>query len=102
MSRRLVFERITDSACSAIGTHPDFVTVTIKDVVPDNYMRGRIHRIPANAPDQPDNIVSYYLRAVDNRDQKIANTFLSKNFEIVYPRYIKFKTLVDFFYYIQN
>jgi len=102
LSRQLVSERITDAACSAIGAHPDFVTETIKEVNPDNYMRGRIHRISAKAPDQPDDIVSAYLKAMNERDLKTARLFLSKNFEMVCPGKIKFKTLVEFFEYAQN
>lgn len=40
-TRRLVCERITDAACSAIGASPEFVIVTVKEVAPENYMRGR-------------------------------------------------------------
>ena len=31
-TRRLVSERITDAACSAIGASPEFVIVTVKEV----------------------------------------------------------------------
>ena len=49
-TRRLVSERITDAACSAIGAPPEFVIVTVKEVAQENYMRGREQRIPAPAP----------------------------------------------------
>ena len=102
LNRRLVSERITDAACSVIGAHPDLVTVTIKEVDPDNYMRGRLHKTPAKPPDQPDDIVSTYLRAMDDRDLKTAICFLSKNFEMVCPGNIKFKSLVEFVEWAQN
>ena len=51
LSRRLVSERITDATCSAIGAGPDFVTVTIKEVDPDNYIRGRVNKPATKAPD---------------------------------------------------
>ena len=56
-TRRLVCERITDAACSAIGASPEFVIVTVKEVAPENYMRGRSPKKPAAAPRQPDQIV---------------------------------------------
>ena len=48
-TRRIIAERITDAACSAIGAAPEFVTVTINEVAADNYMRGRTGRTPATA-----------------------------------------------------
>ena len=65
-TRRLVSERITDAACSAIGASPEFVTVTIKEVAQENYMRGRSQKIPAPAPIQPDEIVRQFLSSMQN------------------------------------
>jgi len=102
LTRQLISERITDAACSVIGAGPDFVIVTIKEVDPDNYMRGRVHKSPAKAPDQPDDIVSAYLRAMNERDLKTASCFLSNNFKMICPGNIKFKTLVEFVEWAQN
>ena len=52
-TRKILAERITDAACSAIGAAPEFVTVTISEVDSDNYMRGRTQRTPSVAPMQP-------------------------------------------------
>ena len=80
LTRRLVSERLTDAACSAIGADANFVTVTIKEVAPENYMRGRIQRAPAEAPLQPDKIVHLYLQAMEARDLGAAVEFLGDTF----------------------
>lgn len=50
-TRQTLAERITDAACSATGAHPDFVVVTINELDSTNYMRGRVRRKPAPAPE---------------------------------------------------
>jgi phenylpyruvate tautomerase PptA (4-oxalocrotonate tautomerase family) len=102
LSRRLVSERITDAACSAIGAGPDFVTVTIKEVDPDNYMCGRVNQPAAKALDQADDIVSAYLTSLGEGDLKTASRFLSNDFEMICPGSIKFKTLEEFIEWTQN
>ena len=77
LTRRLVSERLTDAACSAIGAEANFVTVTIKEVAPENYMRGRIPRTPASCPRQPDQIVHLYLQAMEASDLDAATGFLA-------------------------
>ena len=101
LTRRLVSERLADAACSAIGADADFVTVTIKEVAPDNYMRGRIPRTPASAPQQADQIVHLYLQAMEARDLDPAAGFLSDTFEITCPGNRRFKTLAEFTAWVQ-
>ena len=96
LTRRLVSERLTDAACSAIGADANFVTVTIKEVAPENYMRGRIPRMPAKAPLQPDQIVHLYLQAMEVRDLGAATGFLGDMFEIICPGNRRFSTLAEF------
>ncbi|MBT4234924.1 MAG: DUF4440 domain-containing protein [Marinovum sp.] len=95
-TRRLLSERLTDAACSAIGADQNLVTITIKEVAPDNYMRGRQQRTPASAPEQPEQIVHRYLKAMEARDLEAAAIFLSDMFEVICPGNKRFKTLAEF------
>ena len=97
-TRRLVSERITDAACSAIGASPEFVTVTIKEVARENYMRGRSQKVPAPAPIQPDEIVRQFLSSMQNRKLDDAQKWLADGAEMVFPggkRFTALKEVVD-------
>ena len=77
-TRRLVCERITDAACSAIGASPEFVIVTVKEVAPENYMCGRSPKKPAAAPRQPDQIVRAFLAArLTDDPMRVCNNVVS-------------------------
>ena len=78
-TRQLLAERVTDAASSTIGAHPDQVIVTIKEVPATNYMRGRVTRMPAAAPKQPDILVREYLNAMEQRDLELAKQYLDKD-----------------------
>ena len=69
-TRALLLERLTDAACSTTGAAPDFVTATITELETDNYMRGRSKKTPAQAPNQPNEIIRKFLSALENRDLK--------------------------------
>ena len=84
-TRRLVSERITDAACSAIGASPEFVIVTVKEVTQENYMRGRSQKIPAPAPIQPDEIVKQFLSSMHKRKLADAQKWLADGAEMVFP-----------------
>jgi phenylpyruvate tautomerase PptA (4-oxalocrotonate tautomerase family) len=94
-TRRLVSERITDAACSAIGASPEFVTVTIKEVAQENYMRGRSQKVPAPAPIQPDEIVRQFLSSMQNRKLDDAQKWLADGAEMVFPGGKRFTALVE-------
>jgi phenylpyruvate tautomerase PptA (4-oxalocrotonate tautomerase family) len=83
--RQRLAERVTDAACSAIGAAADFVTVTIKEVDADNYMRGRTKRVPAQAPRQPEDTVRAFLAAMEARDLETAKGFLADGFTMTFP-----------------
>jgi phenylpyruvate tautomerase PptA (4-oxalocrotonate tautomerase family) len=95
-TRKLLSERITDAACSSTGAAPEFVTVTIAEISPNNYMRGRTQKIPATAPMQSDKIVLNYLKAMESRNLKLANSFIGDNFQITCPGNEIFNSLEDF------
>ena len=94
-TRRLLAERVTDAASSATGADPEFVTVTIKEVDGENYMRGRVQREPAAAPEQPEDIVREFLGAMEARDLAKAKGFLAEGFEMVFPGGAKFRKLEE-------
>ena len=83
--RKRLAERVTDAACSSIGAASDFVTVTIKEVDPDNYMRGRTSRVPASAPRPAQDIVRDFLAAMESRDLDAAKAHLADDFTMTFP-----------------
>ncbi|MGC6519047.1 MAG: tautomerase family protein [Candidatus Puniceispirillaceae bacterium] len=91
--RQRLAERVTDAACSSIGAAADFVTVTIKEVDPENYMRGRTKRVPATAPRPADDIVREFLSAMEARDLDAATSHLSDNFTMTFPGGARFTSL---------
>jgi len=96
--RQRLAERVTDAACSAVGAAADFVTVTIKEVDPDNYMRGRSKRVPAAAPRPAEAIVRDFLAAMEARDLDGAGSHLSADFTMTFPggaRFTALEELVD-------
>ena len=93
--RQRLAERVTDAACSSIGAASDFVTVTIKEVDPENYMRGRTQRIPASAPLSADDIVRGFLSAMEARDLEAAKFHLSEDFIMTFPGGASFAALEE-------
>ena len=94
-TRRLVSERITDAACSAIGASPDFVIVTIKEVAPENYMRGRSQKTPAPAALQPDEIVKKFLTSMQDQQLDDAQKWLADGAQMIFPNGLCFTDLSD-------
>ena len=95
ITRKLLAERMTDAACSTIGADPDQVIVTIKEVLPTNYMRGRVNRKPASAPTEPEIIVREYLSAMEKRDLDKARQHLSDEFHMIFPGGASFNKIED-------
>ena len=93
--RKRLAERVTDAACSSIGAASDFVTVTIKEVDPDNYMRGRTSRVPASAPKPAEDIVRGFLAAIEARDLDAAKSHLSDDFTMTFPGNARFAELEE-------
>ena len=91
--RQRLAERVTDAACSSIGAASDFVTVTIKEVEPENYMRGRTKRVPASAPRPAEDIVRDFLTKMEARDLGGAAVHLAEDFTMTFPGYARFTEL---------
>ena len=93
--RKRLAERVTDAACSSIGAASEFVTVTIKEVAPDNYMRGRTKRVPASAPRPAEDIVRAFLASMEARDLDSARSYLSEGFTMTFPGAARFTALEE-------
>ncbi|MEK9962000.1 MAG: tautomerase family protein [Rhodobiaceae bacterium] len=93
--RQRLAERVTDAACSSIGAAADFVTVTISEVEPGNYMRGRTKRVPASAPRPAEEIVRSFLASLESRDLEAAKSHLSEDFTMTFPGTAKFAALEE-------
>ena len=93
--RKRLAERVTDAACSSIGAAADFVTVTIKEVDSDNYMRGRTSRAPASAPRPAEDIIREFLAAMEARNLDAARLHLSDDFTMTFPGNARFSTLEE-------
>lgn len=92
-ARRRLSERITDATTSVIDAPADLVTVTINEINPDNYMRGRTGRQPGPAiPDQT-RIVADYLQAMETRDLERAKALQSDGFIMKFPGNAEFKSI---------
>ena len=93
--RQRLAERVTDAACASIGAAADFVTVTIKEVDPENYMRGRTRRVPAAAPRPAEDIVRDFLTKMEARDLDAARSHLSEDFSMTFPGPARFTELEE-------
>ena len=91
--RKRLAERLTDAACCSIGVASDFVTVTIKEVDSNNYMRGRMSRVPASAPRPAEHIVRDFLAEMEARDLDAAKAHLADNFTMTFPGNARFTKL---------
>ena len=91
--RQRLAERVTDAACSSIGAASDFVTVIIKEVEPENYMRGRTKRVPASAPRPAEDIVRDFLAKMEARDLGGAAVHLADDFTMTFPGNARFTEL---------
>ncbi len=84
-TKRLLEERLTDAARSTTGAPWDGITVMINELPGENYMRGRVERIPAKAPAQPADQVRGFLDAMQDRDLDAARAYLSNQFTMTFP-----------------
>lgn len=84
-TRQLLAERVTDAAAATIGADPELVIVTIKEVDGENYMRGRVNKTPAEAPQHPEDIIRSFLKAMEERDLKKAQSYLAEDFSMIFP-----------------
>lgn len=76
---------LTDAVRSVVPAAPEFVTVMIHDMVPENYYRGGSQRRPAPALPDPAKIVREYLAAMEARELDRAHTYLGDDFTMTFP-----------------
>jgi len=87
--------RLTDAARSAIGAPLDGITVTIEEVKPAGYMRGRQSRIPGKPQPGAADLVRAFLDAMEARDLKAAKAYLADGFSMTFPGGVVFEKLED-------
>ena len=92
-ARRRLSEKITDATTSVIDAPADLVTVTINEINPENYMRGRTSRQPGPAIPDQGRIVLDYLQAMESRDLARAQALLAEGFSMTFPGNAEFSTL---------
>ena len=92
-ARRRLSERITDATTSVIDAPADLVTVTINEINPDNYMRGRTGRQPGPAVPDQTRIVTDYLQAMEARDLERAKALQAEGFTMKFPGNAEFKSI---------
>ena len=49
-TKKILAERITDATSSAIGAKPSLITVSISEILPENYMRDRSQKKTCQSP----------------------------------------------------
>ncbi len=96
-TKRRLEERLTDAAKHTTGAVWDAITVMINEVPSQNYMRGRVEKIPAKAPVPAAELVRQFLQAMQERDLEKASGFLADDFQMTFPgdaRFTKLEELV--------
>lgn len=94
-ARQLLAERLTDACTSVIKAPADLVTVLVREVDGDNYMRGRTHRSPGPAHADQADVVRDYLAAMERRDLAAAEAFLAPGFTMRFPGDRVFQQLAE-------
>lgn len=92
-ARRRLSEKITDATTSVIDAPAELVTVTINEINPANYMRGRISRQPGPAFPEQGRIVLDYLQAMESRELERAKALQAEGFIMKFPGNAEFKTI---------
>lgn len=94
-TRRRLAERLTDAVTATIAAPPEAVTVMIRELPAQNYMRGRTRREPAPAPRPAAEICLDFLAALERRDLPGARAFLAPGFVMTFPGGARFTTLEE-------
>lgn len=76
---------LTDAVRMVVPVDPDAVTVMINERRVHEYMRGRTHRTPAAASQDPTDIIRAYLAAMEARDLDAARALLAPGFSMTFP-----------------
>ena len=83
--KRRLGEALTDAVRLVVPADPDVVTVMIREMAPDQYMRGRRSRSGATALPDPREIVRNYLGAMEQRDLTTAQELLAPGCTFLFP-----------------
>ncbi len=94
-ARRRLCEKITDATTAVIDAPAELVTVTVNEIDPANYMRGRTSRQPGPAIPDQGRIVLDYLQAMESRDLATARSLQAPEFKMIFPGNVEFTTMED-------
>jgi phenylpyruvate tautomerase PptA (4-oxalocrotonate tautomerase family) len=94
-TRRLLEQRLTDAARYTTGAVWDAITVMINELPFENYMRGRVEKIPAKAPTPASDIVRSFLTTMESRDLEGAKSYLADGFKMTFPGNAQFNELEE-------
>jgi len=94
-TRQKLATRLTDAVRATIAAPLEAITVTIEEVKPTSYMRGRTARAPGRPLASGADLVRDFLRAMEGRDLDRAKTFLAEDFQMTFPGGACFKTLEE-------
>lgn len=96
-TRERLCQRLSDAAMAVIAAPAEAVTVTINEVRPASYMRGRQARAPGPAVRPPVDLCLDFLEAQGSRDLDRARALCAPDFEMVFPgpaRFTEFDDLI--------
>ena len=88
-------ESLTDAVRLVLPAPADAVTVMVHDMEPTGYMRGRTGKVPAPALPDPKIVVRSFLKAMEARDLKAAQSYLADGFEMTFPGNQRMTTLEE-------
>ena len=83
--KKRLAEALTDASLQVIPAQPEAITVLIHELPKAAYMRGRAQRDPAPARQDPVQIVTGFLTAMEARDLEAAEGHLAAGFTMHFP-----------------
>jgi len=90
---------LTQTLSGILDANPDGVTVWLNEAPSENYQRGFSSPQPGAEPtESAEDIVRNFLTAMENRELSRAKTYLSDDFDMVFPgnaRFSELEQLID-------
>lgn len=86
---------VTNAVRGVVAAPADAVTVILRDVPADNYLRGGIPRSPGPPLPEPDGVVRRFLAAMESRDLDTARGLLAPGFAMTFPGGARLATLEE-------
>lgn len=86
---------LTDAVLGVIDAPPDVVTVILRDIPGESYMRGGVRRQPGSVRPDPCATVRAFLSAMEARDLPTARGFLAHGFAMTFPGGVRMTSLEE-------